>query len=178
MRDQNSFKLKNDLSQIGKPFGGSQLKGNPKVKRPFSRKHLIHLILKSSKAKGAHSFLHPRNRKKIDPLVRSLAKRFGLSIKDYVNVGNHLHILVKAGHRICLTRFLRTLTGLIPRKLLGCHKTHPLEEPFWDGRPFTKIVSAGKRPFMIIKKYFDKNRKQAQRSVEGFDLRVDYNNST
>ena len=174
---QIDFELINNKSLIGKPFGGAKLIGNPKVKRPFSRKHLIHIILKSSKAKGAHSFLHTRNKKTINDLVKSTARKCHVEIKDYVNVGNHLHILIKAGHRISVTRFLRAVSGLIPRKLLKCEKGNPLDEPFWDGRPFTKIVAAGFRPFKIIKRYFDKNRRQAQVRVQGFDIFLESNTS-
>jgi REP element-mobilizing transposase RayT len=167
---QVEFDLFNYKSQIGKPFGGSRRKGNPKGKRPFSRKHLIHLILKSSHAKGRHSFLHPKNRKSVDQLVRRLARKFGVDIRDYVNVANHLHLAVRASHRVCLTRFLRSLCGLLPRGLLGCEKGKPLGFVFWDARPFTKIIAEGRKPFQIIRRYFDKNRRQAQRAVEGFDI--------
>ena len=168
-RTQAEFDLRNYKSQIGKPFGGSKFKGNPKGKRPFSRKHLLHLILKSSHAKGPHSFLHPRNKKRVDALVRALAKKFGVEIRDYVNVGNHLHILIKSSHRNFITRFIRSLTGLLPRKLLKCEKGQPLGFSFWDSRPFTKIIAEGVRPFRNIIRYFNKNKRQAQRSVEGFD---------
>ncbi len=157
-------------SQIGKPFGGSSLKGNPKVKRPFSKKHCIHLILKSSRAKGRCSFLHVKNKKTIDALVRRLAKKCGVQIKDYVNVGNHLHILFKCSHRIYMIRFLKSVAGLIPRKILNCEKGSELGYSFWDARPFTKIIALGYRPFQVIRKYFDKNRTQALARVEGFDV--------
>lgn len=158
---QLELDLINFKSMIGRAFGGSRLKGNPKTKRPFSRKHLIHLILKSSYAKGKYSFLHKRNKSEVDQTVKSLAKRFGIELKDYVNVGNHLHILIKAAHRSQMTKFLRALSGIIPRKILNCEKGKPIDFKFWDGRPFTKIISEGLRPFRYIKKYFDKNRGQA-----------------
>ncbi len=167
---QIEFELLNYRSQVGKPFGGARLKGHPKGKRPFSKKHLMHLILKSSRAKGQRSFLHFKNRKMVDQLVRTLAKSSGVEIRDYVNVGNHLHILIKSAHRGLLNRFLRSLCGLLPRKLFGCEKGAPLGFEFWDGRPFTKIIAEGLRPFKIIRAYFDKNRRQAMNSAEGFDF--------
>lgn len=167
---QLNLDLHNIRSQIGKPFGGARIKAHPKVKRPFSRKHLIHMILKSSYAKGAHSFLHPKNVKWVNQMVRTLAKKFGVEIRDYVNVGNHLHILIKSPHRSCVTKFLRTLAGLLPRGLLKCEKGRPLGFDFWDGRPFTKIIAVGFKPFRHIANYFNKNRRQAQCQVEGFDI--------
>ena len=93
-----------------------------------------------------------------------------MEIRDYVNVGNHLHLLVKCNHRVYLSRFLKSLTGLLPRKIFNCEKGHPLGFTFWDGRPFTKIVAEGFKPFQIIRKYFDKNRWQVLKRVEGFDF--------
>lgn len=167
---QSEFDQINYKSQIAKPFGGSCLKGNPKKRRPFSRKHLMHLILKSSKAKGRHSFLHRKNQKMVDHLVRQMAKKSGVEIRDYVNVGNHLHILLKSSHRRFLAKFLRSLCGILPRRLFKCEKGAPLGFEFWDSRPFTKIIAEGLRPFKIIRQYFNKNRRQAMSSVEGFDL--------
>ncbi|MCC7404539.1 MAG: transposase [Bdellovibrionales bacterium] len=168
---QQELTLQNEKSMIGKPFGGSNLKSHPKVKRPFSSKHQIHLILKSSLAKGVHSMLHPKNVDHVNRLVRRFAIDNGIQLQNYVNVGNHLHLLVKCRHRRQLARFLRTISGLIPRRILGCQRGNPLAttEKFWDARPFTKIMASGRRTFQIIRRYFDKNRWQALNRVEGFD---------
>ncbi len=145
---------------MGRGFGGAGLKGNPKEKRPFSRKHLIHVIFKSSRARGANSFLAPRNAKRVNQIIRSVGRKTGVEIRDYVNVGNHLHLLIKTHHRLCMSRFLRAVGGLLPRLILGCEKGRPLVEPFWDGRPYSKIVAGGLRSFRQIQNYFSKNRRQ------------------
>ncbi|MCC7402752.1 MAG: transposase, partial [Bdellovibrionales bacterium] len=95
----------------------------------------------------------------------------GIQLQNYVNVGNHLHLLVKCRHRHQLARFLKTISGLIPRRLMGCQRGTPLAagEKFWDARPFTKIMASGRKTFEIIRRYFDKNRWQALNRVEGFD---------
>lgn len=177
MKNSSQLNLINYKSQIGKPFGGSTLKGNPKVRRPFSKKHCMHLVLKSSKAKGRHSFLHTKNKKMIDTLVRNLAKKCKVEIKDYVNVGNHLHVLIKCSHRIYMRKYLRSITGVIPRRLLSCEKGSQLGYSFWDSRPFTKIIAFGFKPFQTIRKYFDKNRRQVMNRVEGFGLSATINST-
>lgn len=159
---QLELELINYRSQIGKGFGGNQKKGHPKGKRPFSSKHFTHLVLKSSYAKGKWSFLHYRNKSRVDRLVFNLAKKCGVQIRDYVNVGNHLHLLVKASDRVCVTRFLRSLTGILPRLLCGCEKGRKLGFSFWTGRPYTKIIASGWKPFNVITRYFEKNRNQAE----------------
>lgn len=172
-KKQLDFEMLNCQSQIGKSFGGSRLRGHPKKKRPFSKRNLIHVILKSSRAKGALSFLHPRHRVKVDRLVRAVAQKTGVEIRDYVNVGNHLHLLIRCSHRDFVTAYLRSLAGLLPRRLMNCEKGRPLGFSFWDARPFTKIVADGRRPFFVIRSYFRKNRKQALCRVEGFDWHHD-----
>jgi REP element-mobilizing transposase RayT len=169
---QQELALQNEKSMIGKPFGGSTLRSHPKVKRPFSSQHQIHLILKSSRAKGVHSMLHPKNVDHVNRLVRQFAVENGVHLQNYVNVGNHLHLLVKCRRRRQLASYLKTITGLIPRLILGCQRGNPLSatEKFWDARPFTKIMASGRRTFEIIRRYFDKNRRQALDQVEGFDF--------
>ncbi|MCC7405672.1 MAG: transposase [Bdellovibrionales bacterium] len=173
---QQELDLQNEKSMIGKPFGGgSHQQSHPKAKRPFSRRHLIHLILKSSQAKGSRSFLHKNNSPRVNQLVRRQARLNGIQLNDYVNVGNHLHLLIKCAHRRQLIRFVRAVTGLIPRIILNCERGNPLPKSFWDGRPFTKILALGRRTFLVIRKYFAKNRiqanrRQSQKYVEGFDF--------
>ncbi len=223
---QLSFSGLNCPSMIGVGFGGSKFRGNPKGKRPFSKKHHIHIVLKSSFAVGANSFLAVRHREYVNRIVRSLAAKSGIRLYDFVNVGNHLHLMVKASHRSALSKFLRSLSGILPRRILNAQKGRPLSlqksrdslqvnknkdglrvnegrdglrvnksgdglkvntgghgrglgarevhnlQPgdFWDGRPFSKIVAEGLRPFAVIRRYFEKNRRQAQQKVEGFDL--------
>ena len=175
---QKSFDLDQAFqSKIGKPFGGGRLKGHPKTKRPFSKKHLIHVIFKSSKAKGNNSFLHPRNVKMINRLVRNLSKRCDIEIKEYANVGNHLHLLIKASHRNFMIKYLRTLAALIPRKLLNCEKGRELGFAFWDSRPFSRIVADGKKSFLAIKHYIEKNKRQAMDRTPGFNPVVEIGTS-
>ncbi len=109
-----------------------------------------------------------------------MGRKTGVEIRDYVNVGNHLHLLIKSHHRLCVTRFLRAIAGLIPRLVLGCEKGRPLGEAFWDGRPYSKILAGGLRPLKVIKSYFAKNRRQgfwspdkkASWPMHGFSQRV------
>lgn len=106
-------------------------------------------------------------------MIRSTAQRCGVDVKDYVNVGNHLHLRVKTSHRSLMVRFLRALSGRIPRLVMNCKKGQPLGFKFWDSRPYTKIVAQGLRAFKILHRYFEKNLRQVQARVEGFDFDMD-----
>jgi REP element-mobilizing transposase RayT len=149
------------IPETKKVFGGSLLKGNAKEKRPVSTKHPMHIVLRSLKAKGNKSFLNYRNRKKVDGIVFKQAKRFGIEIWHYENVGNHLHLTVRVRHRQSFLSFLKAISGLIARFIMGCEKGSPMNDTFWDARPFTRIVDWGKRSIQTLKQYMHKNRLQA-----------------
>lgn len=147
-------------------FGGSLLKkSNPKEKRPISTKHPMHIVVRSSQVRGGRTFLKKSNRDAIDHILNSQAKRWGIRLYRYENVGNHLHIMLKTGHRNWLLGFLRSITGLIARQVLGVQRGRAKSIKFWDARPFSRIVTWG-RAHRNLHSYFDKNRKQAM----GFDL--------
>lgn len=144
-------------------FGGSSRKGNPKIARPFSTKHFMHVVLKSEKAYGEYSLLHfERN---IIKLSKSLGRRLGVEIKDIVVMGNHIHLLVKCLKRSALANFLRAFSGILVRKIIGAEKGMALQDgarlkigEFFTCRPFSRVVAAGKKSFVTLKRYFDLNR--------------------
>ena len=96
-------------------FGGSLLKGHAKVARPLSTKEPIHLVMKSKQAIGVRSMLHSYNVKKIDYVIRRQAKSSGITIYQLVNVGNHLHLVIRITNLFLYDRFIRSTTGIIAR---------------------------------------------------------------
>ena len=165
-RQQSFFKQK-----INKFFGGSLLKSHPKTKRPISTGQAIHLVLKSQHAMGKHSMLHSYNTKKIESVILSQAKFWGVKIYHYVNVGNHLHLVIKLNNRRSFSPFIRTITGLIARQVLNAERGSAKKVQFWVARPFTRLISWG-RDYLNINKYMRKNKGQArERFVAwGFDI--------
>jgi len=165
---QNDFQLSLHIPRSKKIFGGSLLKkSNPKKPRPLSMKHPMHFVLKSVRAKGKYSFLQKSNAKKIDFILKKQAKKFGIKIYRYENVGNHLHILLRGLHRRLLVNYIRSVTGLIPRAILGVERGRKLSLKFWDQRPFSRVVQWG-GDYKNMLKYLGKNRLQAL----GFDLKA------
>jgi len=147
-------------------FGGALLKkSNPKEKRPISTKHTMHIVMRSQHAKGKRSFLAKRNREAVNRIIKHQASKHGLRLYRYENVGNHIHILLRTGHRKWLIGFLRSVTGLIARHVLGAERGSAQGLQFWEARPFSRVVTWG-RDYNSVKRYFDKNRLQAW----GFDL--------
>ena len=92
-------------------FGGEERKGKRKLKRPFSPKAQMHLVLKSKRARGKWNMLAGTNATQIKKLVLEKAKKWGVRIERYVNVGNHIHLLVQAREHRGFKGFLREVSG-------------------------------------------------------------------
>jgi hypothetical protein len=116
----------------------------------------MHVVLRSSQAKGAWSMLHPKHQPHVDRRVREIARRHGIRLYRYTNVGNHLHLLVKTRTRTALKRFLRELSGTVAVIVTGAQRGRALKARFWDFIPYTRIVAWG-RDFLNLDTYFVKN---------------------
>lgn len=119
--------------------GGTQNKGHRKLERPLSTIRPIHLVLKSNKAKGQMSFLTHKNKSFIESLIKEKAKKFGVKIHEYVNVGNHLHLKIRITSRESFQKFLKSITALIARKVTGARKGKTFGK-FWQGQAFTRVL--------------------------------------
>ena len=138
-------KLKSRSGRFGGTLHG---KGNPKTARNESFKTPMHITLKSSRAVGDRSFLlHARE---IEKILRDQARHFHIDFIDGANAGNHLHILLRLRRQKSLGRYLRSVTGLISRRVLRAQRgspsqflerLHEQQKKFWDARPFSRIVS-------------------------------------
>lgn len=137
-------------------FGGSNCTRRlHRVARPISTKHPIHLVLRSSKAKGSSSFLNPKNRSFVRDILSKFSKKFGIQITDFANVGNHLHLVIKIGNRRTYQPFIAAVTGGIARSVIG--KKLSADDKFWDFRPFSRIVE-GLRGMQILTAYMKINQ--------------------
>ena len=141
--------------------GGDHTKGKRKERRPFDPKQALHVVLRSSKARGHWSMLNRRHSQPIHDFTHGLADRFGVRIYCYANVGNHIHLLIRAKSRPVLQRFLRELAGAIAIIVTGAKKGASLvknnqDRGFWDHLLFTRIVAFG-RDFKGMRSYLIKN---------------------
>jgi len=175
--------LLNDEFKIEREFGGSLLKkSHAKKPRPISIKNSMHLTLRSSKAKGKMSFLANRQRRLlIEQKIHEVAAKFGVRIYKLAIVGNHIHILLRATYRKGFISFLRSITGIIARIILGAERgaakpgkgtdartqyahgpnTHRTKTTrFWDQRPWTRVITWMK-DFANVKKYVQQNFNEA-----------------
>ena len=161
---QKQLLLNKDLTSQ-KEFGGAHLKkSHAKTARPISTKKAMHLTLRSTKAKGARSFLATRQRSQaIEKIIRTQGAKYGVKIYQYANVGNHLHLLIRATYRRGFIAFLRAISGLIARLVLGAERgSAKLKEStkFWDQRPWTRIL-AWMQDFRNVREYVKLNFNEA-----------------
>lgn len=141
MRHKKQQRMLDPRMKPIKSFGGSLLgNSNPKTKRPISTKQAMHIVLRSQLAKDKYSLLRPPNRRRVDEILREESKRWGISICDFANTGNHLHLVVRVKSRYTFASFLRALAGRIAMLILGGKKGDAAGQKFWDQRPFTRIV--------------------------------------
>ena len=178
----NQKRNKNTIPQKINTFGGSYLKSNPKAERPLCVSRAIHVVLKSSWATGSYSMLQKYNSRKIEDIVRSTAESCRIKVYHLVNVGNHLHLVIKLKDIADYRKFIRIITGLIARHVLK-RQRGPVLTPkkklkkikFWLARPFTRIINWG-RDYKYVDRYMEKNKNDAKSAFAawGFDV-VDFN---
>lgn len=144
-----------------KGFGGSLLKGaHARSPRPVSCSNAMHIVMRSEVAKGTRSLRHRNHHQKVNQIVRAQAAAWGIRIYNYANVGNHIHILLRPSSRRRFMAFIRSISGLIARAVLGAERGRARGIRFWQARPFTRIVKWGK-DYVIAKQYVDINGKEA-----------------
>jgi REP element-mobilizing transposase RayT len=129
------------LSQ--KSFGGSRIKGNAREARPISIKRPMHLVLRSTLAKGERSLL--RRGIVIEKTAHHIARLAGVRVYRYANGGNHLHLVILPRSREAYHSFVRALTGIVARLVLGAQRGHAKDTKFWDTLPFTLIIEWGRQ---------------------------------
>ena len=170
MRQQLQFKAPEFNQRLF--FGGSLTTTRAhRRRRPLSTKQPIHLVLRSSRARDALSFWRTQNRQIIERATAKQAARHGVRVLKLVNVGNHLHLLVRLTRLRGYAGFIRGLTGTIGL-LIGTrvksdayHGDGCAPRPssnklrFWDFRPFTRVL-VGRRAYFVMQDYLRINELQ------------------
>ena len=163
------------LPKIPLEHGGQIRRGKRKIARPIALKQPLHVVMRSSMARGRHSMLTPAHETRVRAIVDATAEKYGIRVHRFVNVGNHLHLLVQTRTRPAFQGFLREIAGAIAMLVTGSRKSHPIDprgsaalgtdrskgpRRFWDLLAYTRVVSWG-RDFASLKRYFIKNHFEA-----------------
>ena len=150
-------------------FGGRRLttRAERARPRPLSTKYSMHVVLRSSQAKGEWSFRKKGNPEKIKLILHRYAAKYGVTLYSCANVGNHLHLHLKLANRHTYPAFIRSLTAALVLAITGASKLQKLGRKFWDYRPYTRIVK-GRRGFLGLNDYIAVNQ------LEGLGWKRDY----
>jgi REP element-mobilizing transposase RayT len=128
----------------------------------------MHLVLRSTKARGRWSFR--RSDSKIKALVLKFTAKHGIKLHQYANAGNHLHLHIQLPSARVYKPFIRAVTSAIAMAVMGVSRWRKLEPSnrgkFWDHRPFTRIVF-GRSAFLRLQEYIEINQ------LEGLGWRRD-----
>lgn len=167
MSKKSQLKL---FSGMKTAYGGELLKTRKgrQGPRPLATRNSMHLVLRSTKARGPWSFRSPRNAAKIKAIIRKFSERYGVRIHSMANAGNHLHLHVQFASRYTYRPFIRAVTSAIAMTITGWSRWRkaPQSVRFWDARPFSRVVQ-GFGDFLRLKNYVKINQ------VEGLDFSRD-----
>lgn len=132
-------------------YGGSM--NYRKVKRPFDSKKLTHSVFKASLGKdnGFH-----RHQKVVREVLYRVARKYGVRLVDLAIHYNHIHILFGTKLKEAQVCFLRLVAAELGRKF----KNHlgRASGSLWVNRPFTRLVSWGRKSLERVRKYIERNR--------------------
>lgn len=149
-----------NLIRPRKEHGGEIRKGLRKLERPLDTKRAIHLTLRSSRARGPWSLLNPKHRFAVERRMHDAARKYGVKVYRFANVGNHLHILIKTRDRKSFQDFLREFSGRVAMMVSKARKGSPVGR-FWDELAYSRVVEWG-RDFKNVTRYFVKNLFEAE----------------
>lgn len=136
-----------DLGRQAQAFGGTLLKGNAKCRRPLDTKKPLHLVLRSDHPMSMRS---PRVFGDVNLIVTKAAAKYGFTVYEFANVGNHLHVLLKVANRHLWAAFIREITGRIASLV---RYTSGIAKRFWTHKPFTRVVQSWRRDFKNVRTY-------------------------
>ncbi|MCC7443129.1 MAG: transposase [Bdellovibrionales bacterium] len=140
--------------------GGDESIGRRKTRRPLDPHRPVHVTLRSERARGRLSLLAPRVRFTVKALALRAAARHEVRVLRFVNVGNHLHLLVKARSRESFQNFLRQTAGQVAQAVTGARKGAAAgssgQRRFWDALAYSRVVRSP-REEVGLQKYFLKN---------------------
>jgi REP element-mobilizing transposase RayT len=133
-------KRKKQLSMLAKEksaYGGDLLKtrAGRRHGRPLSTRQTMHLVLRSTKARGEWSFRKSRNEAHVNRIVDKFAVTYGVRVISMANVGNHLHLQIKLTNRFTYKPFIRAITAAIAMAVTGRSR--------WT-RPKAQVLPASK----------------------------------
>ena len=98
---------------------------------------------------------------RVERLVQRTSARHGVRVYRFSNVGNHLHLLVRARTRQGFQNFLRVVAAQVAAIITGARKGAP-KGKFWDALAYSRVVSWG-REFKKLQAYLSRSLLEGMR---------------
>ncbi len=133
-------------------FGGAITSGNKKSLRPLCTKSALHLVLKADTTRTGSIRTFQIG---IAKLLIKYSTQFGIQIYKFAICGNHIHIVLRAPHRLVYRAWIRTITGRISLNF----------KIKWGLRPWSRVLTWG-REFKTVIKYVLQNILEADGVME------------
>jgi REP element-mobilizing transposase RayT len=134
--------------------GGAIRRGRRKLERPVSTRRPMHVVLSSRRAEGPWSMR--KHQRAVREALRDMARRFGVRIYDFANVGSHLHLLIRTRRRETFQAFLRSFAGIVARRVTGARRGRP-SGAFFSGLAWSRVVNWG-RDYFGVRHYVFRNQ--------------------
>jgi REP element-mobilizing transposase RayT len=131
--------------------------------RPLTSKGTLHVVMRSSFAKGLWSFRNSKNILKLGNFIQKFSQSKGVEIISLANVGNHYHLHVRIPNRTLYKAWIRGLSSGMAMLTLGLDGLKQLKKDskkFWDYRPFTRVINNFKS-YLNLKDYIQINQLEA-----------------
>jgi len=130
-----------------------------KVARPFDSKKLTHTVFK---AKLGNTFRFTKFETAVRKVIGRSASRYGVRIMDLAVNHDHVHVLFYTKSREAQTRLLRLISAELGRWYKAIRKKfHLAPKVLWPARPFTRLVSWGRKSLERVRAYLHRNRREA-----------------
>jgi REP element-mobilizing transposase RayT len=110
-----------DMFKKGANAYGGELRNRRKGRgqRAISTKHSMHLVLRSSLAKGVWNLRRHDN--KIKNTTKKYTDKYGVRLISLANVGNHLHMQIQLTNRHTYAPFIKALTSALAVAVTGAN---------------------------------------------------------
>ncbi len=154
---QKKFHQQSFFKPSKKAHGGSLNVQKRKTLRPLDTKMPLHLVLKSDKAKGAHSLVKFHNQ--ISKVMDKQAGKFQVTIYERNINFNHIHLLIRGKSRRGLQNFFRSLAGIVARLVTGAGKGKAFGR-FWSYLIYSRVLNCWRRDFTYVRNYIIQNTKE------------------
>jgi len=127
----------------------------PRAKRNYSPGYIWHLTHRCHNREFLLRF--EKDRARWRHWLFEAQKRFGLSVLNYIVTSNHVHLLVRDGRNLCISKSMQLVAGRVAQEY---NQRKNRRGAFWEDRYFATAVATD-RHLILCLTYIDLNMVRA-----------------